>query len=230
MTTISATTSTSAYSYTKSTSSASSDISSCITVPAQKATTTDQTDDDTSSSAEKLMAQLMALAMSQFASQSGATDSQGSDDTDGGIAAMDSDGDGIVSKAEFVSARPSDVAEDQAGALFDSFDSEGAGSLSVSALSEAMSAQGGPGGPPPAAGDDDDDDDQIASLFSELDANGDGVVTADEFTSAMSSDASESQTSDLFALLDRGTVSKSENDRPPPPPRPADDASIEDAA
>ncbi|MDK4734703.1 hypothetical protein PH551_19300 [Rhizobium sp. CNPSo 3490] len=54
------------------------------------------------------------------------------------VADLHTDGDGYVSKAEFVSARPSDVSEDQAGTLFDS---EGAGSLSVDALAETMSAQ-----------------------------------------------------------------------------------------
>ncbi|AHG48233.1 hypothetical protein RLEG12_04800 (plasmid) [Rhizobium leguminosarum bv. trifolii CB782] len=79
------------------------------------------------------MSQLMSLAMNGLTGQSGSNGGQDGDDgTD--VAQLDTDGDGYVSKAEFVAARPSDVTEDQAGTLFDSFDSEGSGSLSVDAL------------------------------------------------------------------------------------------------
>ncbi|MGO8528681.1 EF-hand domain-containing protein, partial [Rhizobium ruizarguesonis] len=68
----------------------------------------------------------------------------------------------------------------QAGTLFDSFDSDSSGSLSVDTLTEAMSAQRSerPEGPPPSA---DYDDDQFSSLPSDLDTDGDGLVTLDEF-------------------------------------------------
>jgi Ca2+-binding EF-hand superfamily protein len=114
---------------------------------------------------------------------------------------LDTDGDGQVSKAEFVAGRPSDVSEDQAGTLFDSFDSESSGSLSVDTLTEAMSAQRSerPEGPPPSA---DDDDDQFASLPSDLDTDGDGLVTLDEFMAGKPDDVTESQASQLFSLLD----------------------------
>ncbi|ARQ13904.1 calcium-binding EF-hand domain-containing protein (plasmid) [Rhizobium etli] len=196
MTTISAATSVSSYSYSKSSTSASQDVLSCSTVSAKKSTTSGQLNEDTSSSADKLMAQLMTLAMNRF-DRSGSTG-----EGDGGagmdVADLDSDGDGYVSKAEFVAARPSDFSEDQAGTLFDSLDSEGAGSLSVDSLAEAMSAQRSerPDGPPPPG-----DDDQFASLLSDLDTNGDGVVSLDEFLAGMH-DVTESQASQLFDLLD----------------------------
>ena len=93
------------------------------------------------------------------------------------------------------------MTEDQAGTLFDSFDSEGAGSLSVDALTEAMSAEQsqrseGPPPPPPA------EDDQSQSLLSDLDTNGDGLVTLDEFMAGKPEDVTESQASQLFSLLD----------------------------
>ncbi len=216
MTTISAATSTSTYSYTKNSTTASDDIASSILVSPKKATTTDQADDDTSSSAEKLVAQLMALAMSQCSS------TQSSDESGGGdaaldVASMDSDSDGLVSRSEFVDARPSDVTEDQAGVLFDSFDSESTGSLSVDALSEAMASRpSGPGGPPPSD-DSDDDDDPLEALFETLDANGDGVATSDEFSAGMSSDTRDAQARELFDFL-----SGSSNGEMPSRP-PADD-------
>nr|WP_246705476.1 EF-hand domain-containing protein [Rhizobium sp. WYCCWR 11152] len=161
------------------------------------------------------------------------------EDEDGGegmdVAQLDSDGDGYVSKAEFVAARPSDVTEDQANTLFDSFDSESTGSLSVDALAEAMSAQqsqrsGGP--PPPPAGDDD-----LASLLSDLDTNGDGSISKDEFVAGRPSDVTEDQAGTLFdsfdsegagslsvdALTEAMSAEQSQRSEGPPPPPPAED-------
>lgn len=203
MTTISAATSISSYSYSKNSTSASQDALSCNTISAKKSTTTQQLDEDATNSAEKLMSQLMSLTMNGLAGQSGSGEQQdGGADMD--VAQLDSDGDGYVSKAEFVAARPSDVSEDQARTLFDSFDSEGSGSLSVDALTEAMSAQQSerPEGPPPSA-----DDDQFASLLSDLDTDGDGLVTLDEFMAGKPDDVTESQASQLFSLLDTSVAS-----------------------
>jgi hypothetical protein len=186
MTTISAATSISSYSYSKNSTSASQDALSCNTISAKKSTTTQQLDEDATNSAEKLMSQLMSLTMNGLAGQSGSGEQQdGGADMD--VAQLDSDGDGYVSKAEFVAARPSDVSEDQAGTLFDSFDSEGSGSLSVDALTDAMSAQQseraeGPPPPPPS------DDDDLASLLSDLDTDGDGLVSKAEFVASRPSD------------------------------------------
>ncbi len=113
MTTISAATSISSYSYSKNSTSASQDALSCNTISAKKSTTTQQLDEDATNSAEKLMSQLMSLTMNGLAGQSGSGEQQdGGADMD--VAQLDSDGDGYVSKAEFVAARPSDVSEDQA--------------------------------------------------------------------------------------------------------------------
>ncbi|MBX4861982.1 EF-hand domain-containing protein [Rhizobium sophorae] len=200
MTAISAATSVSSYSYGKHPASASEEILSSNTVSSAKATKSGQLDEDTSSSADKLLSQLMTLSMNRFSDPSGS-----GEDEDGGegmdVAQLDSDGDGYVSKAEFVAARPSDVTEDQAGTLFDSFDSEGAGSLSVDALTEAVSverSQRSEGLPPPPPAE----DDQSQSLLSDLDTNGDGLVTLDEFMASKPEDVAASQASQLFDLLD----------------------------
>lgn len=60
---------------------------------------------------------------------------------------MDTDEDGKVTEAEFVSARPEEVSEEDAAALFASFDEEGTGSLTEAQLTEAQEAMGPP--PPP---------------------------------------------------------------------------------
>jgi len=233
MTTISAATSMSSYSYSKSSTSASQDVLSCNTVSAKKSTTTQQLSEDATNSAEKLMSQLMSLTMNGLADQSASSEQQdGGADMD--VAQLDSDGDGYVSKAEFVAARPSDVSEDQAGTLFDSFDSEGAGSLSVDALTEAMSAQQseraeGPPPPPPS------DDDDLASLLSDLDTDGDGQVSKAEFVAGRPSDVSEEQAGTLFDSFDSEgsgslsvdalteAMSAQQSERPEGPPPSADD-------
>ena len=233
MTTISAATSMSSYSYSKSSTSASQDVLSCNTVSAKKSTTTQQLSEDAANSAEKLMSQLMSLTMNGLAGQSGSGEQQdGGADMD--VAQLDSDGDGYVSKAEFVAARPSDVSEDQAGTLFDSFDSEGSGSLSVDALTEAMSAQQseraeGPPPPPPS------DDDDLASLLSDLDTDGDGQVSKAEFVAGRPSDVSEEQAGTLFDSFDSEgsgslsvdalteAMSAQQSERPEGPPPSADD-------
>ena len=233
MTTISAATSMSSYSYSKSSTSASQDVLSCNTVSAKKSTTTQQLSEDATNSAEKLMSQLMSLTMNGLADQSASSEQQdGGADMD--VAQLDSDGDGYVSKAEFVAARPSDVSEDQAGTLFDSFDSEGSGSLSVDALTEAMSAQQseraeGPPPPPPS------DDDDLASLLSDLDTDGDGQVSKAEFVAGRPSDVSEEQAGTLFDSFDSEgsgslsvdalteAMSAQQSERPEGPPPSADD-------
>ncbi|UIK22072.1 EF-hand domain-containing protein [Rhizobium leguminosarum] len=226
MTTISAATSVSSYSYSKYPTSASEEILSSNTVSSAKATKSGQLDEDTSSSADKLLSQLMTLSMNRFSDQS-----VSGEDEDGGegmdVAQLDSDGDGYVSKAEFVAARPSDVTEDQANTLFGSFDSESTGSLSVDVLAEAMSAQQSqrPGG------------DDLASLLSDLDTDGDGSISKDEFVAGRPSDVTEDQAGTLFdsfdsegagslsvdALTEAMSAEQSQRSEGPPPPPPAED-------
>ena len=234
MTTISAATSISSYSYSKNSTSASQDLLSCNTVSAKKSTTSQQLGEDSTNSVEKLMSQLMSLTMNGLSGQSG---SSGEQDGDEGmdVAQLDTDGDGYVSKAEFVAARPSDVTEDQAGTLFDSFDSEDSGSLSVYALTEAMSAQrsGRAGGPPPPP----EGGDELSSLLSDLDTDGDGLVSKAEFVAGRPSDVSEDQAGTLFdsfdsesagslsvdALTEAMSAQSSQRPEGPPPPPPAED-------
>ncbi|NKL53884.1 EF-hand domain-containing protein [Rhizobium leguminosarum] len=226
MTTISAATSVSSYSYSKYPTSASEEILSSNTVSSAKATKSGQLDEDTSSSADKLLSQLMTLSMNRFSDQS-----VSGEDEDGGegmdVAQLDSDGDGCVTKAEFVAARPSDVTEDQANTLFGSFDSESTGSLSVDVLAEAMSAQQSqrPGG------------DDLASLLSDLDTDGDGSISKDEFVAGRPSDVTEDQAGTLFdsfdsegagslsvdALTEAMSAEQSQRSEGPPPPPPAED-------
>lgn len=70
---------------------------------------------------------------------------------------LDADGDGVLTKEEFVAGRPDDVSEDDAGALYDKLAGENSSGLSQQQFADAMSqagaqAAGGAGGPPPAGG------------------------------------------------------------------------------
>lgn len=84
------------------------------------------------------------------------------------IAAMDTDGDGTITKEEFITARPNDVTEEMAANLWKQFDTEGTGSLSTDDLQVAMAESRPAGGPPPmgpptSSDDDDDEEDLLAS-------------------------------------------------------------------
>jgi Ca2+-binding EF-hand superfamily protein len=74
---------------------------------------------------------------------------------------IDADGDGNVTREEFLSARPSDMSEEQAAQLFDQFDTEGTGTLSQDQFVEAFEANRPDGPPPPPS--------ETASTSDELD-------------------------------------------------------------
>lgn len=73
------------------------------------------------------------------------------------VAELDTDGDGQVSREEFLAGRPQNVSEDQAGALFDQIDTEKTGSLSTEAVENGLKAlrphHHHHGGPPPVESD-----------------------------------------------------------------------------
>jgi membrane protein involved in colicin uptake len=64
---------------------------------------------------------------------------------------LDADGDGSLTKEEFVTANAGRMGEDKASALFDAMDEEGTGTLSKEQFDDGMKKTG-PGGPPPPAG------------------------------------------------------------------------------
>lgn len=88
---------------------------------------------------------------------------------------LDSDGDGKVTKDEFVSSRPEDVSEEDAAAFYDKIAEESGGDadsgLSEDEFTTGMQKAGPPPGPPPGGGappaassdEDDDEDDTTTS-------------------------------------------------------------------
>jgi Ca2+-binding EF-hand superfamily protein len=115
------------------------------------------------------------------------------------ISAMDTNGDGNISEAEFVAARPADVSDTQAQQLFQKFDTKNTGSLTEAQLAQVMRA-GHHGHHAPARGQ--MSDDELAAAFSSMDKDGDGSVSQSEFVAARPSDVSEDQATSLFKSLD----------------------------
>ncbi|MFH1059128.1 MAG: EF-hand domain-containing protein [Pseudomonadota bacterium] len=68
------------------------------------------------------------------------------------FSSLDTDGDGVISQAEFLAGRPEEMSEDQAAEMWSRLDSEGVGSLSQEEFVTAMESQGPPPGPPPGGG------------------------------------------------------------------------------
>ncbi len=136
------------------------------------------------------------------------------------IKAMDTNGDGNISEAEFVAARPADVSADQASKLFESFDKDKTGSLTEDQLTKAMKSghhmhHGGKMG-----------DEELSKAFSSMDTDGDGNVTEAEFVAARPSDMGADQATALFGSLDTsgsGSLTQSQFEaavraqRPQPP-------------
>ena len=204
MTSISSISSDSYRRYLTTTSTSTSDGSDSIasilssdTDSSSKSQASTASDSDYSSSAEKLISQLMSMILNLQGG--GATDDNSSEanSRQDMVSAMDTDGDGNVTEAEFVAARPSDVSEDQAASLFSSFDVEGVGSLSTEELTQHMQRPSEPPPPPPMP-----DDSDLSDAFSSLDTDGDGSISEAEFVAARPADLSEEDASTLFESLD----------------------------
>jgi Ca2+-binding EF-hand superfamily protein len=122
---------------------------------------------------------------------------------------LDTDGDGTISRDEFIAGRPDEVSEDQAGSLFDSVDTEKSGSLSSQALAEGMKARR-PHGPPPGGGDPGqgqghEEQSSLSTMLSKLDTDGDGKVSRAEFLAGKPEEVSSEQAGSLYDQFDTET-------------------------
>lgn len=110
---------------------------------------------------------------------------------------MDTDGNGSVSKEEFLAAKPKGISEDQALALYDSIDTEGSGSITSEQFEESMKAgpgaQAGAGAPPSPPGG--GGGSSATETYDTLDTNQDGVVSIAELMAGLTEQAENSQDS-----------------------------------
>lgn len=140
------------------------------------------------------------------------------------FAKLDSDGDGSVSREEFVAGRPDEVSEEQASAFFDKIAGEDSDSIDQQSFVAAM--QKPPGGGDGGGGQSDE-------VFDALDTNQDGVVTREEFLAGRPDDVSEEQASAMFETLageDAESITAEQfaagMQGPPPPPSESDMAGM----
>lgn len=151
------------------------------------------------------------------------SDSQ--DDQTERLAKLDTDGDGKISRAEFVSGHPDDVSEDQAGSLYDQIAGDSTDGLTTDQLAKGMRPPMGRHHGESSTADSSSDsqdpgqllDELLASLqsaqsstattpdpsdlFSKLDTDGDGKVSRDEFVAGRPDDTSSSDSSAFYAKV-----------------------------
>jgi Ca2+-binding EF-hand superfamily protein len=111
-------------------------------------------------------------------------------------ATADSDHNGLISKAEFEAAVPSNISATQADQLFASIDSQGTGSVTAAQLRQGLAAAiaAGPVAAAPTGG--------TNRLFEALDTNGDGTVTKAEFEKDRATGVTQKQADAVFGQLD----------------------------
>ena len=147
---------------------------------------------------------------------------------------IDTNGNGKVSKDEFVSGRPKGVSESQASELFAKIDSKGSGEVTqneldsgleknkpsgslggnlssdtLSALLQALS--GGSSSSSSTTSTSSKNDELAGKIFSQIDNNHDGKVTKDEFVKGRPQFISEADASKQFDSIDKegtGSITK----------------------
>ena len=115
---------------------------------------------------------------------------------------MDTDADGVVSEEEFLAAKPDDVSDEQALALFNSIDTENTGSITSEQFTASIAAgpaAGGGGGPPPSSSE--DEDDSSTATYDALDTNQDGKVSLDELLAGLLEETGSSANEQAQAML-----------------------------
>lgn len=167
--------------------------------------------DASSSPAYQISPEVMAILV-QLTQQGGMMSS--GDDTGGQggqspadiYAAIDADGSGSVTQAEFVSARPGDMSEDDAKALYASIDTQNTGSISEEQFADSMK-NGGAGGPPPGG----PGGAQSSQIYDAMDTNQDGVVSEAEFLAGKPDNVSVEDAQAFYDSIDtEGTGSITE--------------------
>jgi Ca2+-binding EF-hand superfamily protein len=165
-----------------------------------------------SATLQNMLGSAILSALMQLGQQSSSANT-GSEDK---FSQIDTDGNGAVSKEEFVNNRPENVTEEMASNLFASLDTEGTGSISQSQLESGMESAKGPknsGGPPPAggpppsggagkaSGTENEESSSGTNNYDELDTNQDGKVSASELLAGLSSAQENSTDSETKAIL-----------------------------
>lgn len=162
---------------------------------ADKSSGTQRTQDPTvenENAASGVSSQVAGGVMAMLlANAGGQTDAQAEDRPSAAdlFARIDADGDGKVTEAEFIAARPEDMSEEDATALFATLDGEGTGSLTQAQFVDAMEELR-PEGPPPVDEQFAEDDDTV-SLFDVLEEMKRVIAAYSAFAEQQESEAEE---------------------------------------
>jgi Ca2+-binding EF-hand superfamily protein len=155
-------------------------------------------------------AMAVLMLMSQQGGQTFASDMDGPDGVPSAADiynGMDTDGDGSVTQAEFLSARPDGMSADDATTLFNSIDTGATGSITEAQFADSFARQGAPAGEVPAGGGSGGGAASSGSASSDqvydvLDTNKDGVVSEDEFLAAHPEDVTDKPAAAPFQSID----------------------------
>lgn len=140
-----------------------------------------------------LFQQMATLLQAQEQGDSAATPPQNAEDL---FSTLDTDGNGSVSREEFVTGRPDDMSEEDADALYSSVVGEDGDSMSLDQLSAMMPPPPPPGGMGGGMGGGSGSSTQ--ETFSALDTNQDGTISLEEFLAARPESVSEEDATSLF--------------------------------
>lgn len=108
------------------------------------------------------------------------------------FAKIDADGDGKVTKDEFVASRPKDISEDQAAELYAKIDSEGTGALTEDQLKAGLDANRPPPPPELSGGSASLSSDTLSALLEVLQQQSESSES-DASTTTASTDTTSSQ-------------------------------------
>lgn len=143
------------------------------------------------------MATLMQSVLIQAQSDSSSTQQDGPPDSSEMFSSLDTDGDGSVTRSEFLAGKPDDISDEQAGAFFDKIAGKNGDSLTQAQFTEGMKSMAPPShGPQSASGGGSPPD--SSEMFSSLDADGDGSVSRAEFLAGRPDNVSEDQAGAFF--------------------------------
>lgn len=139
---------------------------------------------------------------------------------------LDSDGDGTVTREEFVAGRPEEMSEEEADSLFSTLAGEDADSVTEDEFAAMMPPPPPPGG---MGGGQGGGGSSAEETFDALDTDKDGTVSLQEFLAARPNDVSEEDATTLFQQIAGDAESFTLDDlkesqangamSPPPPPQ-----------
>lgn len=162
---------------------------------------------DSNSALSQFLSALMSMSLNMAQSSgNGETSTENGDEArQDRLSELDADGDGVLSKTEFLAGKPDDVTDDMATNLFNHLDADGDGSISAEEYDSGDPAANSAFAPPPPPPTDvvsDQTDEGSTDALDALDTNGDGEISEAEFLIGKPDDVTDEMAVNLFANFD----------------------------